>query len=519
MKLRKRQDPQRLVWVVGGSDCSSGAGIQADIKTLSSLNVAAASVISAVTAQNSQGVQAVEKVTDSMFLQQLDALEQECLPVAIKIGLLVDAEQVELLANYLAQAKGRWLKSPLVVLDPVMSASSGGRSLANEPKSALLNLLLPHIDVLIPNIPELARLTESECNSWKQKKEAVLRLKHKGAKAVLVKGGHLVDESNYAIDTFYGEQQYRLGYRKVDAVNSHGTGCTFASAFAGFLAQGYLPRDAMVLSKIYVSNCLISHENTLLPFSSLPHVSELSTKALPIVYSTDLNSAGFSCSYPRVSHEPRQLFLSATKEAFPTFNVAQRELYPVVDSVAWVEKLLKLGIRTIQYREKCLQGDALVTAIKKAVKLGKAFNARVFINDHWQIAIDCHAYGVHLGQEDICTAELPAIRRAGLRLGVSTHGIYELLLALQIKPSYLAIGAIFPTVTKDMTGQIQGLETLAYLTKLVKDIPVVAIGGITSENAESVLDAGADIIAVVTALTRADDVTAEVAKFDRILKS
>ena len=173
---------------------------------------------------------------------------------------------------------------------------------------------------------------------------------------------------------------------------------------------------------------------------------------------------------------------------------------------------------------KNLAPDNLEQVIIDAIALARSYDTRLFINDYWQLAIKHGAYGVHIGQEDLADADLRKIQQAGLRLGISTHGCYEFLLAQQLQPSYLAIGAIFPTKTKDMTGQIQGINNLKQLLALrqapklirVEDeeqrskqqdnsdiIPIVAIGGINLERAPEVLATGVDSIAVVTAITEA----------------
>ncbi len=125
-------------------------------------------------------------------------------------------------------------------------------------------------------------------------------------------------------------------------------------------------------------------------------------------------------------------------------------LYPVVPTADWIERLLELGVRTIQLRSKSTDGALLDAEIARAVRAARAHDARLFINDHWRRAIDAGAYGVHLGQEDLQHADLEAIARAGLRLGLSTHGFHEMRVALHFRPSYLAMGAVFPTTTKQM---------------------------------------------------------------------
>ena len=175
----------------------------------------------------------------------------------------------------------------------------------------------------------------------------------------------------------------------------------------------------------------------------------------------------------------------------------------MIDSLTWLERLLPLNLNIIQLRIKNNDLDVVEPLIAKAVAMARDYNCRLFINDHWQLAIKYGAYGVHIGQEDLNCADLSAIAKAGLRLGISTHGCYEFLLAKQLQPSYLAIGAIFPTKTKNMTGQIQGLTNLTKILALADTIPVVAIGGISQQRLEQVWSTGVNAIAVVTAITEA----------------
>ncbi|MCG1034619.1 thiamine phosphate synthase [Bacillus amyloliquefaciens] len=180
-------------------------------------------------------------------------------------------------------------------------------------------------------------------------------------------------------------------------------------------------------------------------------------------------------------------------------------LYPVVDSVAWIERLLAAGVKTIQLRIKDKQDDEVEADVIAAIALGRRYDARLFINDYWRLAIKYQAYGVHLGQEDLETTELEAIRAAGLRLGVSTHDDMEIDVALAARPSYIALGHVFPTQTKQMPSAPQGLEQLARHIDRLGDYPTVAIGGISLERAPAVLATGVGSIAVVSAITQADD--------------
>ena len=181
-------------------------------------------------------------------------------------------------------------------------------------------------------------------------------------------------------------------------------------------------------------------------------------------------------------------------------------LYPVVDTVEWIARLLEAGVKTLQLRVKDLPDEEAEPAIIDAIALGAKYQARLFINDYWRLALKHQAYGVHLGQEDLDTADLEAIRQAGLRLGVSTHDDDEMARAVAVNPSYIALGHIFPTQTKDMPSAPQGLTELArHIEQLDGKFPTVAIGGISIERAASVLDCGVGSIAVVSAITQATD--------------
>jgi thiamine-phosphate pyrophosphorylase/hydroxymethylpyrimidine kinase/phosphomethylpyrimidine kinase/thiamine-phosphate diphosphorylase len=182
--------------------------------------------------------------------------------------------------------------------------------------------------------------------------------------------------------------------------------------------------------------------------------------------------------------------------------------YPVVPTAAWVERLLSWGVRTVQLRIKAADHSPaeIANEVNAAVEASKAVpGAQVFINDHWELALAAGAYGVHLGQEDLDTADIEALRTAGIRLGLSTHTPAELVRAKAVQPSYLAIGPIYPTTLKVMPYQPVGLEQLVLWAKQAAPYPVVAIGGISLERMPGVLACGVDGVAVVSAVTLAAD--------------
>ena len=182
--------------------------------------------------------------------------------------------------------------------------------------------------------------------------------------------------------------------------------------------------------------------------------------------------------------------------------------YPVVPDAAWVQRLLDWGVRTIQLRIKASDHTPqdIEREVRAAVEAGRAVpGAQVFINDHWELAQTAGAYGVHLGQEDLDSADIQALRNAGVRLGLSTHTPAELTRAHAVQPSYLAIGPIYPTTLKVMPYEPVGLERLKLWVPQAAPYPVVAIGGVSLALLPGVMACGANGVAVVSAVTLAAD--------------
>jgi thiamine-phosphate pyrophosphorylase len=184
--------------------------------------------------------------------------------------------------------------------------------------------------------------------------------------------------------------------------------------------------------------------------------------------------------------------------------------YPVVDSLAWVERLTKLGVGTIQLRAKNLNDGEALQIVTDALAITKGTPTKLIVNDYWRAAIVAGAEHLHLGQEDLADADLAAIREAKLTLGLSTHDDEELATALAAKPDYVALGPIFPTTLKSMRFAPQGIPKITEWKKRVGSIPLVAIGGIKFEQAAEIFAAGADSIAVVSDVTQNADPDARV---------
>jgi thiamine-phosphate pyrophosphorylase len=180
-------------------------------------------------------------------------------------------------------------------------------------------------------------------------------------------------------------------------------------------------------------------------------------------------------------------------------------VYPIVDSAAWVGRLLPLGVRLVQLRIKMGSADELRSEIRKAKGLCSRAGAQLIVNDYWSLAMAEGCDFVHLGQGDLDTADVPALRKAGIRIGISTHDDTELARALTLQPDYVALGPIYHTSLKVMPWSPQGLERIAEWKRRVGKTPLVAIGGLTVERLPGVFDAGADIAAVVTDIVKSPD--------------
>lgn len=172
--------------------------------------------------------------------------------------------------------------------------------------------------------------------------------------------------------------------------------------------------------------------------------------------------------------------------------------YPIVPDFAWLERLVPLGVKTIQLRMKDLAEDDMRRQIADSLALCRRHDCTLIVNDFWQLAIDAGAEFIHLGQEDLADADLAAIRQAGLKLGISTHSEEELEIAMAASPDYVALGPVYETKLKVMKWAPQGLERLSAWKRRIGAMPLVGIAGITIERAPGVIEAGAQSVAVIT---------------------
>ncbi len=492
-----------VAWTIGGSDSGGGAGIQADIKTFNGLGIHGCSVITALTAQNTTGVSSIETVSAAMLASQIQALQQDLPPKAIKTGMLYNVETIKQIAKLFSQTKA------FKLCDPVMVATSGRSLLSSEDTiETLIHYLLPTVDLLTPNIPEAEALLGIKASTTKEHDEDYIKdlstkLLALGAKAVLIKGGH----SNGPLSNDYFQDKNSSAWfisKRLNTQSTHGTGCTLSAAIVACIAQDYSILDAIVIAKAYVSQGLrtaisigqghgpIAHGPWPENFCDLPQLIPSSANSLPSINTLSIDSLNDLPSFPDCGSE-------------------KLGVYPIVDNSSWLEKFLPLGISTIQLRIKDDNNgnkQHVQEEIIKSIAIAKRYSCRLFINDYWQLAIKYGAYGVHLGQEDLATADINALLQSGIRLGISTHSYSEVARALAYKPSYIAVGPIYSTTTKTIAELPQGLENLKRWRRSLP-YPLIAIGGITLEHLPEVVATGADGVAVISDILTAKDPLAQ----------
>jgi hydroxymethylpyrimidine kinase/phosphomethylpyrimidine kinase/thiamine-phosphate diphosphorylase len=509
-----------IVWTIAGSDSGGGAGIQADLLTFQDFGVHGCSVLTALTAQNSHSVIHIESASVESLEAQITALDADLPPQAIKIGVLGSRTAVEIVSRYLQRYQTE--RSGFVVFDPVMVSTSGSDLSAGIDTKLLAEHIFPYVDLITPNLIEAYTLLPGTPANT-DKKLLAQQLCAKGAKAVLLKGGHEEanqDRKHFSQDyyTTYNpktpQEAFYLTAPRINSPHTHGSGCTLSSAIAACIALEYSLPDALVIAKAYVTQGIrlakrLGHQDSKDPQNHqaqgpgpVIHAG-WPTHQADIPFLTPDHTTPYTSLAPQHT-SPAKADVQPPYPDLP-FPRCQAPLgfYPIVDSVTWVKHLLERGVKTLQLRIKDQSPADITKAIEESIALGRTHQAQLFINDHWQLAIEHSAYGVHLGQEDLDTADMPAIQAAGLRLGISTHCYSEVARALALQPSYIACGPIYLTTAKPMAFDPQGIETLKRWQQTLTDYPLVAIGGITLENLGNVLATGVDGFAVISTVTQA----------------
>lgn len=482
----------KIVWTIAGSDSCAGAGIQSDLKTFHDFEVYGCSVVTAVTAQNTVKIGGIHYVSSDSIQSQLSTLNNDLPAKAIKIGMIGTVENVIQLGNFLNSFSGK------VVLDPIIFAGSGQHLFHQSLDDYLMALkkLFFKIDLLTPNRQEAEFLLGKEINNPDSIVAAAQEFLLLGVKSVLIKGGHFNNDlysQDYWTD---GQESCWLSSIRTHGIRYHGTGCVLSAAVTACLALGYDIKDALVIGKMYVNKAIrlasrIGQGAAILSHPGWPEDH------------MDL---------PQITDSPILPELAAIE-----FGEVPLGLYPVVNRFEWVKKLIPLGVKTIQLRIKDLSGQELEREIQQSITLANEHQVRLFVNDYWELAIRYGAYGVHVGQASLSKTDFIAINQANLRLGISTHSYFELAKAMTYRPSYVALGAIYPTTSKLISFPPQGLNTLARWRRLVP-CQLVAIGGISISRLPEVLSTGVDGVAMISAITNADDLKADTQRMLSIIE-
>ena len=508
-----------VVWTISGTDSGGGAGIHADTRALDAFGVHGACAVAAVTAQHSLAVTHIEPVSAAVLDAQLAALSEDMPPDAIKTGLLGSLENLRVVVAHVRRLRERSpdRRVPLVV-DPVFGATTGAAFADDALRAAYRDELLPLATLATPNVAEARALVPS---SQLLGPEPLARAwRAFGVRAVVVTGGdsdslaedeleqlstarlasrlaEIDARAAWAHDWLDAEHGLRsrgwLASRRVETEHDHGTGCVFASSAAAALAHGFVAADAVVLAKM--ATC-----------EGLRHAYAAGSGAGPVA-----PRAGFanrSVNLPTLSDADE----APVASAFAPLPESARGLYAIVDSAAWVARVVAAGVRLVQLRIKEAAPGTLADEIRAAIAAARAAGATLIVNDHWSLALALGADGVHLGQEDLGGVDFDALRRARLLLGVSTHSYWEVCRARALRPSYIACGPIHATTLKKMPWRPQGDANLAYWCRLLQGTPVVAIGGMDVARARSAMRAGASSVAVVGAITRSADPEAAIAE-------
>jgi hydroxymethylpyrimidine kinase / phosphomethylpyrimidine kinase / thiamine-phosphate diphosphorylase len=482
MKTAIKNPP--VVWSVAGSDSGAGAGLQADLRAFEAMDVHGCTVVAAITAQNSLGVQMIAPVDAAVFEAQLAALADDMPPVAIKVGMIGSVENLRVLVRWIDRL--RQINPQLaVVVDPVLGATTGASFAQADLIQAYRDELLPRADVITPNRFEAALLLkQAPLSDALAVEQASQSLQAFGCKTVIITGGDAqgLNSEDYCLSP---HAQGWLRLPRVATAHNHGTGCVFASSVAAAIARGFVSMEALVIAKMATTH-------------ALRHAYAVGQGAGPVRPISDFaqhieNLPTFSLPNASIQTQPLR---------FAPLSDADLGLYAVVDSAEWVQRVLSSGVKTVQLRIKFPELVDIRREVQLSVQHATAANAQLFINDHWQLAIEEGAYGVHLGQEDLHVADLQAIAQAGLRLGLSTHCCWEVCRAWALQPSYIACGPMYATQSKDMPWLPQGTHNVAYWSSLLP-LPVVAIGGINVERASEARKAGAAGVAVISAITAA----------------
>ena len=494
-----------ILWSIAGLDTAGGAGLSADQRAADAMGVHLCPVIAAMTAQHSQGVDAVMPVPEASLQAQLQALTEDLPPRAIKTGLLGSVAAVRLVAQCVDHVRAQAPAGTdphrhlALVVDPVLGASAGGRSFADAAvRDAMRAWLLPRATVLTPNRAEARALLNLAGGHGGPRDEVpalAAALRALGARSVVITGGDAPDDiahstgSGWCLDWLDTPQaQGWLCAPRLPAPHHHGSGCTFASGVASAWALGHLDADAVVLAHMLTRHALAQGHAAGRGVGPVKATAGFAAgmaqggAALPwLGLGTDLPWRLQPALGTSHAHTDAPLFAPF---APPTDG-----LYGILPNQPQLKAALDAGVRCVQLRHKPTEGlqAQLDASLADATRVG----AQLFVNDHWRAALALpprvdvepgFRLGVHLGQDDLQALDADdrtrlLAERDRIMLGLSSHSLWELSRAVGCGASLIACGPVQPTTTKDMPWRPQGEDNLRWWLAH-SPVPVVAIGGL-----------------------------------------
>ncbi|KAI3902702.1 hypothetical protein MKW92_002500 [Papaver armeniacum] len=493
-KCSKQKIPHVLS--VAGSDSGGGAGIQADLKTCGARGVYCSTVITAVTAQNTIGVQGVNLVPEEFVAEQLRSVLSDMQVDVVKTGMLPSIGVVKVLRRMLKEYKVQAL-----VVDPVMASTSGDVLANSSILAGLWEELLPMADIVTPNLKEASALLGGvKLTTVADMHSAAKSIHDFGPRHVLVKGGDLPASLDAVDVLFDGINFHEFRASRIQTRNTHGTGCTLASCIAAELAKGSPMLQAVQVAKHYVETALNYSKDITIgggPQGPFDHLLKL--------------KHNFSSSSRRRGFSPDDLLLYAVMDS----GMNKRWGRSIPDAV---KAAIEGGATIIQLREKEADTREFVELAKASLEICRSHGVPLLINDRVDVALASDADGIHVGQSDMSPRVVRSLLGPDKIIGVSCKTPEQALQAWSDTADYIGSGGVFPTSTKanNKTIGLDGLKTVCLASKL----PVVAIGGIGIGNVGSVMEIGVPNlkgVAVVSALFDRECVTTETRKLHSVL--
>ncbi|MGN0221519.1 MAG: thiamine phosphate synthase [Prevotella sp.] len=465
MESNAKQSHYVVTLTIAGSDPVAGAGIQADIKTMSALGCYAASAITAVTVQDTVNVHAVHPVPPDIVTAQIRAVMDDLHPRAIKIGMVNDEQTIVAIAEALPHHG-----IIPIVIDPILVATGGTPLLQDKAYGALCTRLLPLATLITPNIPEAERLARMQITDEASMDRAAAEIiRCTGCPWILIKGGH---RQGMKTDVLYGDgQRYVFSSPPVETRNTHGTGCTLSSAITAFLAQQYAMEQAVAMAKTFVDEAL--------------------------------HAGGDVCAgngHGPLNHffHPRPLLTDSWRSAFPCQFITHANDRHSYEQGALMA--LQGGCRWIQLRMKQASDDEVAQTAKVLMPLCRKAGAVFLLDDRVELARDLGADGVHLGKNDMSVSQARQVLGADSIIGGTANTFEDIQNLHRQGADYIGCGPFRFTQTKQKLAPTLGIE--GYRTLLNQmcqagiSLPLVGIGGITCEDIPALMALGIDGIAL-----------------------